>query len=164
LAATLWHGGSSFGGVVSFLFADLIAFPLLLVYRRFYGTRLMLRMLAVFWAVMSIAGLITEGIFRAAGLVPTSRPAAVVAEHLSWNYTTYLNLVFLAFFGILYWVYRHRARFGGGQSMAVDPVCGMQVARADAPAVLVIDDQPVFFCSDSCRMRYEAGPVEVSRS
>ena len=72
LAAALWKGGISFGGVISFIFADLIAFPLLMIYRRYYGTRLMLRMLAVFWALMSTAGLITEGIFRAAGLVPTS--------------------------------------------------------------------------------------------
>ena len=56
LAAALWKGGISFGGVVSFIFADLITFPLLLVYRRYYGTRLTLRMLALFWAVMSVAG------------------------------------------------------------------------------------------------------------
>ena len=67
LAAALWHGGISFGGVIAFLFADLIAFPLLLIYRRYYGTRLMLRLLAIFWAVMAAAGLITEVLFRAAG-------------------------------------------------------------------------------------------------
>ena len=70
LAAALWKGGISFGGVISFIFADLIAFPLLMIYRRYYGTRLMLRMLAVFWALMSTAGLLTEVLFRGAGLVP----------------------------------------------------------------------------------------------
>ena len=70
LAAALWSGGISFGGVIAFIFADLIAFPLLLIYRRYYGTRLMLRMLAVFWALMSTPGLVTELLFRAAGLVP----------------------------------------------------------------------------------------------
>ena len=60
-------GGISFGGVISFIFADLITFPLLLIYRRYYGTRLMLRMLAVFWALMSTAGLVTEGIFCPGG-------------------------------------------------------------------------------------------------
>ena len=74
LAAALWKGGISFGGVIAFIFADLIAFPLLLIYRRYYGTRLMLRMLVVFWALMSTAGLLTELLFRAAGLVPTMRP------------------------------------------------------------------------------------------
>jgi hypothetical protein len=42
LAAALWKGGISFGGVISFIFADLIALPFLLIYRRFYGGRLAL--------------------------------------------------------------------------------------------------------------------------
>jgi uncharacterized membrane protein YraQ (UPF0718 family) len=94
LAAALWHGGISFGGVVSFLFADLIALPLLLVYRNYYGTRVMLRMLVVFWAVMSVAGYITGQLFHLAGLVPTTRPAHIVTTHVSWDATTVLNVVF----------------------------------------------------------------------
>ena len=85
LAAALWKGGIAFGGVVSFVFADLISFPLLLVYRRYYGTRLALRMLVVFWGVMSAAGLITEGIFKVAGLIPATRPVQVAPAHFSWN-------------------------------------------------------------------------------
>ncbi|HEY2215717.1 MAG TPA: permease, partial [Acidimicrobiales bacterium] len=65
LAAALWQGGVSFGGVISFIFADLVTFPILLIYRRYYGTQMMLRMLAVFWLCMSVAGLITEELFRA---------------------------------------------------------------------------------------------------
>ena len=77
LAAALWHGGISFGGVISFIFADLIALPLVLIYRKYYGTALALRLVAVFWAVMSVAGLIVEGIFRGSGLVPkTRRPSS----------------------------------------------------------------------------------------
>ena len=60
LAAALWTGGTSFGGTIAFVFADLITLPLLLIYRRYYGTRLTLRLLAVFWATMSLAGLATE--------------------------------------------------------------------------------------------------------
>src|SRR5581483_7218492 len=63
MAAALWHGGISFGGVVSFIFADLIALPLVLIYRKYYGNRLTLRLVALFWAVMSAAGLVVEGIF-----------------------------------------------------------------------------------------------------
>ena len=77
---------------MSFIFADLITFPLLLIYRRYYGIRLTLRMLAIFWVVMSLAGLVTEGIFRAAGLVPTNRSVAITTSHFSWDYTTYLNI------------------------------------------------------------------------
>jgi uncharacterized membrane protein YraQ (UPF0718 family) len=58
MAAALWHGGISFGGVISFIFADLIAFPLVLIYRKYYGTRLTLRIFFTFWAVMAAAGLI----------------------------------------------------------------------------------------------------------
>ena len=158
LAASLWSAGISFGGVISFIFADLITFPLLLIYRRYYGTRLTLRILAVFWAVMSVAGLITEGIFSAAGLIPTSRPVEAAPAHISCNYTTYLNIAFLALFGILYWVYRNRVRLGGGSGYAIDPVCGMQVETASAPATLFDGDTIHYFCSDHCRRRLEADP------
>ncbi len=156
LAAALWQGGISFGGVISFIFADLIAFPLLMIYRRYYGWRLMVRMLVVFWALMSTAGLITEAIFTAAGLVPTVRPTTVAPAHFSWNYTTYLNIAFLALFGVLYWLYRNRARFGAGQGYARDPVCGMQVETAHAPASVVRDGRREYFCSDHCKERYLA--------
>jgi hypothetical protein len=168
LAAALWRGGISFGGVISFIFADLITLPLLLVYRRYYGTRLTLRMLAVFWAVMSAAGLITEGIFRVLGLVPTIRPAQIAPAHFSWNYTTYLNIVFLALFGALYWVYRNRARLGAGRGYARDPVCGMAVETARAPASLFYEGEQLFFCSDRCRDQFVAdstpSPLSVPHS
>jgi hypothetical protein len=156
LAAALWSGGISFGGVIAFIFADLIAFPLLLIYRRYYGTRLMLRMLVVFWALMSTAGLLTELLFRAAGLVPTMRPTTVAPAHFSWNYTTYLNLVFLALFAVLYWIYRNRVRLGGGERYAQDPVCGMQVEMSHAPAAIDHSGQRHYFCSDRCAERFEA--------
>jgi uncharacterized membrane protein YraQ (UPF0718 family)/YHS domain-containing protein len=160
LAAALWHGGISFGGVIAFLFADLITFPLLLIYRRYYGTRLMLRMLVVFWALMSTAGLLTEILFRAAGAVPTHRPATVVSIGFSWNYTTYLNIVFLGVFGVLYWLYRNRERLGSSGRYALDPVCGMQVEMAHAPASADHDGQRVYFCSDRCAERFAAEQSE----
>ncbi len=156
LAASLWKGGIAFGGVIAFIFADLITFPLLLIYRRYYGTRLMLRMLVVFWALMSTAGLITEAIFRAAGLVPTMRPVSVAPPQFSWSYTTYLNLFFLVVFGVLYWIYRNRERLGAGDRYARDPVCGMQVEVAHAPASRERDGARQYFCSDRCAERYES--------
>jgi uncharacterized protein len=157
LAAALWSGGISFGGVIAFIFADLIAFPLLLIYRRYYGTRLMLRMLVVFWALMSTAGLLTELLFSAAGLVPTMRPTTIAPAHFSWNYTTYLNLIFLVLFGVLYWLYRNRERLGAGARYARDPVCGMQVEKAQAPASRRLEDEQHYFCSDRCAERFDAG-------
>jgi uncharacterized membrane protein YraQ (UPF0718 family)/YHS domain-containing protein len=159
LAASLWAGGISFGGVISFIFADLITFPLLLIYRRYYGGRLTFRMLAVFWAVMSTAGLITGAVFTAAHLVPARRTTDIAPAHFSWDYTTYLNLIFLALFGVLYWAYRNRLRLGGGRGYALDPVCGMQVQTDHAPASTVHDGTVVHFCSDHCRQRFEADPA-----
>ncbi|TMD09491.1 MAG: YHS domain-containing protein [Chloroflexi bacterium] len=158
LAAALWKGGISFGGVVSFIFADLITFPLLLIYRRFYGWALTLRILAAFWLVMAAAGLATEYLFTGAGLVPVGRPAEVVQPSFQWNYTTYLNIAFLGVFAGLFWLYRNRQRLGGGAGYAMDPVCGMQVERQLAPATARGGDRTYFFCSDRCRDRFVADP------
>jgi uncharacterized membrane protein YraQ (UPF0718 family)/YHS domain-containing protein len=158
LAASLWKSGISFGGVISFIFADLITLPLLLIYRRYYGGRLTLKMLVLFWAVMSTAGLVTEGIFSLAGLIPTTRPTQVSPDHFSWNYTTVLNIIFLVAFGVLYWIYRNRERLGGGDGYARDPVCGMQVETATAPARATVGGTTVYFCSDHCRDRYRSVP------
>jgi YHS domain-containing protein len=108
---------------------------------------------------MAAAGLIVEGLFTVAGLVPTDRPETIVSEHFSWNYTTFLNIIFLGVFGVLYWLRRNRARFGGGVGYAFDPVCGMQVRTANAPATATVDHRRFYFCSDHCRERFEGDPA-----
>jgi uncharacterized protein len=162
MAAALWQGGISFGGVISFIFADLIALPLVLIYRKYYGTRMTLRLFFWFYAVMAAAGLITEGLFSVAGLIPSSRPDNIVTTRFEWNYTTYLNILALALFAVLYWLYRNRARLGGGQGYAFDPVCGMQVETANAPARTTHEGHTLHFCSDGCRERFEAEPVRFA--
>jgi uncharacterized protein len=161
LGAALWHGGISFGGVVSFVFADLITLPLLLIYRRYYGGRLTLKLLAIFWAVMSAAGLAVEYLFRAARIVPKTHPAVVAPTTFHWNYTTYLNVLFLVVLAGLWWLARNQRRLGGGAGYAIDPVCGMQVEAANAAARSEHDGQTYWFCSDGCRERFEAGRVPV---
>lgn len=155
LAAALRKGGISFGGVASFIFADLIALPLLLIYRKLYGGRLALRMLALFWLTMSAAGLAVEALFSAAGLVPHARPTQIAAAHFQLNYTTALNIIALIILAALVWLARHRERFGGGRSQATDPVCGMQVQITNAPAIRSRDDQTIYFCSDRCAERFD---------
>ena len=149
LAAALWKGGISFGGVISFIFADLIAFPLLMIYRRYYGRRLMLRMLAVFWALMSTAGLVTE-VFRAAGLVPTVRPTTIAPAHFSWNYTTYLKSSSWCSSASCTGCTGTGSASGAESGYTRDPVCGMQVETAHAPASVVRAGERVYFCSDHC--------------
>ena len=156
LAAALWQHGSSFGGVVAFVFADLISLPLLVIYRKLYGGRLTLRLLGVFWLVMSVAGLLTELIARAAGFIPATRPGVIAPEHLSWNYSTILNIVFLVVLAGIFWLHRSKERFGGGVSVARDPVCGMQVDIGNPGAVLHADGHTTYFCSGHCRDRFTA--------
>ena len=95
LAAVLWNGGISFGGVIAFIFADLIIIPILLIYRKYYGTRMMLVLTGLFYATMVLAGYIVEFAFSGLGLVPTARTAQVGVTGVVWNYTTYLNIVFI---------------------------------------------------------------------
>ncbi len=103
LAAVLWNGGISFGGVISFIFADLIILPILVIYRKYYGTKMMLFILATFYVTMVLAGYAVELIFGAAGLIPETRNATVLSPTISWNYTTYLNIVFIVVGLLLVW-------------------------------------------------------------
>ncbi len=95
LAAVLWNGGISFGGVVAFIFADLLILPILNIYRKYYGMRMMLILLGTFYVAMVSAGYLVELLFGAAGLIPTQRNAVVMQAGISWNYTTWLNIVFI---------------------------------------------------------------------
>jgi YHS domain-containing protein len=163
LAAALWKGGISFGGVISFIFADLVAAPLVLIYRRYYGGALTWRLVGLFWAVMAAAGLAVEAIFSAAGIIPHHRPTQIVSASFHWNYTTVLNVIFLGVFAYLYWLYRNRDHLGGGVGYAMDPVCGMQVRTADAPARLTHRGRRQWFCSDHCADRFRSDPSRYRR-
>ncbi len=95
LAGVLWNGGISFGGVISFIFADLIILPILVIYRKYYGTKMMIFILASFYVTMVFAGYLVEFLFSLLGLVPTVRDAKVGELAIQWNYTTVLNIIAL---------------------------------------------------------------------
>ncbi|MGO9156818.1 permease [Mycobacterium sp.] len=101
MAAVLWNGGISFGGVIAFIYADLLIIPILNIYRKYYGTRMMLTLLGTFYVAMVAAGYLVELIFGTANLVPTQRNATVMQASISWNYTTWLNIVFLVIAAVL---------------------------------------------------------------
>ncbi|HLJ84133.1 MAG TPA: permease [Candidatus Eremiobacteraceae bacterium] len=104
LAAVLWNGGSTFGGVIAFLYADLIVLPLVDIYRKYYGWALALRMVAVFYLSMVVAGLLVDAVFGSLHLTP--RPSGnflMAVEQISFDYTTILNILFLAIVGLLVW-------------------------------------------------------------
>jgi uncharacterized membrane protein YraQ (UPF0718 family) len=101
LAAVLWNGGISFGGVIAFIFADLLILPILNIYRKYYGAKMALVLLGTFYVAMVGAGYLVELIFGVTGLIPTQRSATVMQEGISWNYTTWLNIVFLVVAAVL---------------------------------------------------------------
>ena len=103
LAAVLWNGGASFGGVIAFIFADLIVLPILDIYRRYYGLRVAAILFPLFYLSMALAGYAIELVFGAAGLVPGTRNAHVSDLGFSWNYTTWLDIAFLVLAAVLVW-------------------------------------------------------------
>ncbi|WP_062986368.1 permease [Nocardia anaemiae] len=101
LAAVLWNGGISFGGVIAFIYADLLILPILNIYRKYYGARTTLILLGTFYAAMVGAGYLVEILFGTTNLIPTERNAMVMAEGIRWNYTTWLNIAFLMLAAVL---------------------------------------------------------------
>ena len=152
LAAILWSGGISFAGVLAFLFADLIVVPILLIYRKYYGTAFTIRITALMFLTMVIAALIVDGVFSALGLVPTGpRPTrADVFSSIQLNYKFALNVLGVVIFAALFWLTARRG--------ATDPVCGMTVDRAKAGATRSVGDKTYYFCSDHCASAFDADP------
>lgn len=110
LAAVLWNGGMSFGGVVAFVFSDLLIVPILDIYRRYYGRRMTVFIFGTFYAAMVGAALVVEFAFQALGLIPTAGGAHAAHVAITFNYTTVLDLIFLMLAGVLV---RRFVRTGG---------------------------------------------------
>ena len=103
LAAVLWNGGISFGGVIAFIFADLIVLPILNIYRKYYGLKMAGLLFVTFYVAMAAAALVVELTFGALGLIPAQRNARVVEASITSDYTTWLNIAFLILAGLLVW-------------------------------------------------------------
>jgi uncharacterized protein len=148
LAAVLWSGGISFGGVLAFLFADLIVLPIVVAYRKYYGTGFALRLTALMFVTMVAAALIVDGIFSGLGLIPAGpRPTrGDVFGTIKVDYKLFLNLVGFAIFAALFWLTMRRG--------ATDPVCGMKVERAKA-VHKELGGEVFYFCSEHCLHAFE---------
>ncbi len=155
LAAVLWSGGISFAGVMAFIFADLIVIPIILAYRKYYGTSFALRITALMFVTMVIAALVVDGLFSAAGLIPTGpRPTRDdIFGSVELDYKLVLNLIGLAIFAALFWLTARRG--------VTDPVCGMKVDRTKA-ITAELGNRTVYFCSADCRDRFCSGPPSAS--
>jgi uncharacterized protein len=153
LAAVLWSGGISFAGVMAFIFADLIVLPIVVAYRKYYGTGFALRITALMFLTMVLAALVIDLVFGAAGLIPDARPTTKdVFGSIEVDYKLALNvvaaLVFVALIGLT-------VRRG-----AIDPVCGMSVDKAKALR-LERDGHTYYFCSEHCRAAFASGDEQA---
>ena len=148
LAAVLWSGGISFAGVLAFLFADLIVLPIIAIYRKYYGTRFALRIVALMFVTMVVAALIVDGLFSAAGAGPTGpRPSrGDIFGSIEVDYKLFLNILGVAIFAALFWLTARRG--------ATDPMCGMKVDRAKA-ITEEVDGETFYFCSTHCLHAFE---------
>jgi uncharacterized membrane protein YraQ (UPF0718 family)/YHS domain-containing protein len=153
LAAVLWSGGISFAGVMAFIFADLIVIPIVLAYRKYYGTAFALRITALMFVTMVIAALIVDLLFSALGLIPADRPeTADVFGSIELDYKAVLNAFALVVFVVLFALTVRRG--------AKDPVCGMSVDKSKA-LTAKRDGHTYYFCSEHCRDAFDASAAEL---
>jgi uncharacterized protein len=157
LAAILWAGGISFAGVIAFIYADLITLPILLINRKYYGTRFALKLAGLMLATMVIAALLVDLVFSALGVIPETRPSieSITDRGISLNYTAVLNAVFTIVGGVLVWLTVRRG--------AKDPVCRMRVDRYATPHRTAFDGRTYFFCSAGCKEGFETKPDHYAR-
>ncbi|MFC6838394.1 permease [Halomarina ordinaria] len=156
-AVALWGGGVSFAGVIAFVYADLITIPVLNVYRKYYGWKVMLYILGVFFVTMAFTGFLMEELFSALGIVPDLAGGETASEqtYFTINYTFYLNVIAFALSGVLLYAYW---RGLGAPGRYRDPVCGMRTDD-DAPQV-THRGETFYFCSTHCKRAFETDPSE----
>jgi len=159
-AVALWGGGISFAGVIAFVYADLITIPVLNVYRKYYGWRVMLYILGVFFVTMAFTGFLMEELFNALDIVPDLAGGQTASEqrYFELNYTFYLNSVAFVLSGLLLYVYR---RGLGAPGQYRDPVCGMRTD--DSGPSSTYDGETYHFCSNRCKQSFENHPADFAR-
>jgi YHS domain-containing protein len=127
---------------------------------KYYGKAIALRLVGVFWLVMSLSGLITEYIFKALGISPTMKMSVMSQSHIGMNRTTILNLIAVATLIWVFYMYQTRDRSALNVDFAKDYVCGMQVRISDAPASFVLNGQRYYFCMEGCKESFVASPAK----
>jgi len=161
LAAVLWSGGIGFGGVIAFIFADLIVVPIVLIYRKYYGTAFAARIVGLMFSTMVLAAVIVDLLFSGLGLIPSARPSrADIFGSITVDYKLFTNILGLVVFGALFWLTVQRG--------ATDPVCGMKVDKTKAIR-MQFGGETFYFCGQHCAHAYErdherdTGPARAPR-
>ena len=154
LGAALWNSGISFGGTISFIFADLLALPLVLIYKKFFGLKLSMKLVAVFWFTMSVSGLLTERLFSLFKALPAHHGLVPHASRIGNNFTSWMNLIALIVSIAIFVLYRSRNK-GEDSLYAKDPICGMQVEKTTAAAIFEHNGEKYYFCAPGCRESFK---------
>jgi YHS domain-containing protein len=158
-AVALWGGGVSFAGVIAFVYADLITIPVLNVYRKYYGLKVMLYILGVFFVTMAFTGFLMEQLFDVLGIVPNFAGGMTASEqaYFKLDYTLVLNLLAFGLSAFLLIVYR---RGLGAPGQYRDPVCGMRTDEKGPSTTH--DGQTYHFCSSACKRTFESEPDDFA--
>jgi uncharacterized protein len=154
LAGVLWASGVSFGGVIAFLFADLLIPPIVAYYRKVYGGAFARQLVLGMYAAIVAASLAVDGLFSLLGLVPSERPSvdSITERPVTWNYTSFLDIAAtVVFVGLMALTFRRGA---------VDPVCGMSVDGSGPSSTW--NGRTVSFCGPGCKARFDADPAAFS--
>ena len=159
LAAAFWSQGISFGGVVAFIFADLITLPLLFIYVRLYGRANAWRLFLLLWSVMSLAGLFVQLLFAGVHEIPSHRLLQLHQGDITLGWTLWLNIVATMGMVLLYVASRQKV---ASTHFATDPICGMQVDTSAPAATIVRDGTTYYFCSPRCASKFQEGTTNFA--
>ncbi len=156
-AVALWGGGISFAGVIAFVYADLITIPVLNIYRKYYGWKVMLYILGVFFITMAFTGFLMEELFDFLNIIPNlaGGQTAIEQTYFELNYTFYLNIIALTLSGFLLYVYKQGIGTPDGYR---DPICGMRTKETGPKTVH--RGETYYFCSKHCKKLFENKPTK----
>jgi uncharacterized membrane protein YraQ (UPF0718 family) len=151
IAASLWSNHIAFSGVISFIYADLLIVPIIIMYVKFYGKRIALRLIAWLWFSMSIAGLLVSFGFQSVNALPKPTNRIAILEHFNYGATFYLDIIFVVILIAAFILNSKKRELKG---YAYDPICHMQV-EISPHAIHYNDKESIYwFCSDHCKDKF----------
>ncbi|ABZ74776.1 permease [Shewanella halifaxensis HAW-EB4] len=104
LAAALWHGGISFGGVIGFILADVLTIPMLGVYAKYYGAKPARWIGALLFLSILATGIIIDLIYMNVDWSASKETIRTLHQSgFGWNFTTVMNVIFIP---LSIWYYR----------------------------------------------------------
>ena len=114
LATVLNDNGVLFAGIMGFIYSDLMVPPLVMINARYYGWRVALYIAGVMLVSIVLTALIMHFTFAGLGITPESHRAIGEVTRFAFDYTFYLNCLFIVVAGVMIWLHRRYVRDSGG--------------------------------------------------